>query len=273
MFVKHFLPDGGGIYVTEFGYSRIERSKSVGPWSREMYILHYVTKGACEFSGFCVEQGQAFLIAKGRFHSFTVSDDYEHYWIGFDGAAVERIFEAFGLECHSHQLFFVEQGAMIEARLVELFERLTAAAGKGGKETGNWNLAVLSVLTAMLPLLKTERSSLADERSNYAEQAQRLIETNYMYPIKLSEIAEQIHITEKHMYRLFLKRFGISPQQYLLQTRMRVAGEHLREREFSVKEVALSVGYQSLPSFSKTFSVYYGVSPDAWRKQKANSIS
>ena len=98
---------------------------------------------------------------------------------------------------------------MIEARLVELFERLTAAAGKGGKETGNWNLAVLSVLTAMLPLLKTERSSLADERSNYAEQAQRLIETNYMYPIKLSEIAEQIHITDSCNHRTLHNKQGI----------------------------------------------------------------
>ncbi|MBO5939554.1 MAG: helix-turn-helix domain-containing protein [Clostridia bacterium] len=263
MFVKHFLPDDGGIYVTEFGHSRIEQSKSVGPWSREMYILHYVTKGACEFSGFCVGQGQAFLIAKGRFHSFTVSDDYEHYWIGFDGEAVGQIFKAFGLECRAHQLFFVDHSEIVAARFAELFQKIS---GEDGQDAADLSSGILSALTAMLPLLKEEKHAEACERRNYAEQAQRVIESNYMYPIKMSEIADQIHISEKHMYRVFLKRFRMSPQQYLFKTRMKIAKKHLMETDFSVKEVAQSVGYSSPPSFCKAFLKVYGVTPTEVKK-------
>ena len=49
------------------------------------------------------------LISKERLHSFTISEDYEHYWIGFDGELIDTLFDNFGLEYKDHQLFFVEQ--------------------------------------------------------------------------------------------------------------------------------------------------------------------
>ena len=56
-----FVPKPSKIYVTEFGYSKHKKSKTVGPWTRKIYILHLVVKGYCEFSGFRAEAGRRFL--------------------------------------------------------------------------------------------------------------------------------------------------------------------------------------------------------------------
>ena len=113
IFLRHFTNADRNLFVTEFGHSMYTESKRVGPWSRGIYILHFVSRGYCEFSGFKAEAGQAFLIAKEHLHSFTTSEDYEHYWIGILGDSLEKIFDGFK--------------DMSEAELKELYNSLGMA--------------------------------------------------------------------------------------------------------------------------------------------------
>lgn len=261
-FLKHFIQKDRHLYATEFGHSRHANPKTVGPWSREMYILHFVVRGYCDFSGFRAEAGQAFLIAKGQLHSFAISHDYEHYWIGIAGDAIEEIFASFQIRCHSHQLFFVENADYLKGLFSATLETLR------GPDPEAADSLVLSVFSAMLPLLQSEKLSPMPQKINYAEKVRIFIEANYIYPIKMAHIAEEIHLSEKYMYRLFLNRYGLSPQRFLLQTRMENAGHLLTQEQLSVKEVAYTVGYTSLPAFSKAFTGYFGVSPLAYRNQQ-----
>lgn len=259
-FLKQFFHQGNSLFVTEFGHSVVENSKTVGPWSREVYFLHLVTKGYCEFSGFRVNEGQTFLVSKGLRHSFTVSDNYEHYWIGFGGDAADDLFKIFGLSARPHRLFFVENADFAET----LFSAALQKLQNDGINTPE--SIAFSVLTALLPLLKKEKFSQMRKGINYAEKAEQFIKTNYAYPLRLEDIAKEIHLTEKYMYRLFLARFGISPQKFLLKTRMEAAADLFKKTDMTVKEVANSVGYNLLTSFSKAFSKYHGISPTLFKK-------
>lgn len=261
-FFKQFFSEENGIFVTEFGHSIIKQSKTVGPWSREIYILHFVTKGYCDFSGFRAESGQIFLISKGLRHSFKTSDNYEHFWIGFSGTLVEALFQAFGITSKSHQLFVLQNSKFAELLFFNTLKELTSGTLSDSVS------AVLSTLMALLPLLQTKKSCYAIPQASYAEKVQRFILTNYPYPIKMSEIAEEIHITEKHMYKLFLMRFGMSPQKFLLKTRMEMAKKFLTEGDLTIKETAFSVGYTSLTAFYKAFSKYFGFPPGKYQNTK-----
>lgn len=263
-FLKQFFPQNHKLFVTEFGHSIKKEKTAVGPWSREIYILHFVVKGTCEFSGFTANQGQAFLISQGLRHSFTVSEDYEHYWIGFNGYAVKELFAFFQLESAPHQLYFVENTEFAEILFSNTLKKLTA------DDAGTPESIVLSLLTAFLPLLKTESRADLRRETNYAEKVQKFIQTNYANPLRMADIAKEIHITEKYMYRLFLNRFGMPPQKFLLKTRMEAAKNLLMQTDLTIKEVASSVGYSSLPSFSKAFSDFYLKSPSAFKKTKQN---
>lgn len=247
------------MFVTEFGHSMHRCSKSVGPWSREIYILHFVVRGYCDFSGFRAEEGQAFFISREHLHAFTISDDYEHYWIGFMGNSVKKLFSAFSLTSDSHQLFFVENPAFAKALFSLTEEKLQ------NSEADSPESFVLSLLTAMLPLLTREKQSVTVRKINYAEQTKLFIEANYAYPIKMIDIANALHLSEKYMYRIFKEKYAIPPQRFLLKTRMEAARVLLMHNNISIKETAYAVGYTSLPAFSKVFSKYHGVSPSLFR--------
>jgi AraC-like DNA-binding protein len=47
---------------------------------------------------------------------------------------------------------------------------------------------------------------------------------------------------------------------------MKSAGKMLGESDFSVTEIALSLGYPDLYTFTKAFRKYYGSSPSVFRK-------
>jgi AraC family transcriptional regulator of arabinose operon len=260
--VKHFLCEERPLFVSELGHSSYKESKRVGPWSRAIFILHLVVRGYADFSGFRAEAGQVFLIAKDRLHSFTTSEDYEHYWIGFGGETVGTLFAAFGIEHREHKLFRVEDADFAKSLFSLAMERASRESDEGGET------AVLSVLAALLPLLRSGKMSAAPHKTDYAERALLFIKNNYMYPIKMEDISKELYISEKYMYRLFLDRFHVSPQKYLKATRMRVAKELLLQGALSVAEIAQSVGYASLSVFSKVFKEYYGESPSAARKSK-----
>ena len=76
----------------------------------------------------------------------------------------------------------------------------------------------------------------------------------------MNDIAKAIHLSEKYMYRLFKERFNISPQKYLLKTRMEVAKSLLLQKNISIKEVACMVGYTSFPSFTIGSSTLFACS-------------
>ncbi len=80
-----FPADGADWYVTEFGYSAPTTPRTVGPWVRSTYILHYIIEGVCHCDDFDVGAGEAFLISKENLHRFRLTPPYRHYWIAFDG--------------------------------------------------------------------------------------------------------------------------------------------------------------------------------------------
>ena len=260
LFLKHFFCQDKSMFVTEFGHSKHDQRKKVGPWSRDMYILHLVVKGQAEFSGFSVQEGQAFLISKERLHSIVTNADYEHYWIGFDGEMFAGTFQALKLENDAHGVFFVEDYCFAKTLFSSTYEMLK------NESSENPESLVLSTLLSILPLLNSVKRSKTPSKINYAEKVSMYIKNNYMYPLKMSDIAKEIFLTEKYMYRLFLERYHISPKQFLIKMRMEKAYELLQKSDLSVADVASAVGYDAIAVFSRIFAKYFGVSPSTVKK-------
>ena len=89
----------------------------------------------------------------------------------------------------------------------------------------------------------------------------RHIENNLGETILFAEVAHQFGYSERSLYRLFQKDLNMSFIQYYTIRRILKAIELLLERKLSVKEVALEVGYNSVPTFSNTFFKFLGQRP------------
>ena len=95
----------------------------------------------------------------------------------------------------------------------------------------------------------------------------RFFEFHLSTPLKLSAVAEALHVTPNYLNRLFLKELGMPPKRYLIEQRMHLAYSLLSSTELTVKEISLKCGYRNQFAFSREFRLKYGRSPSEIRKE------
>jgi AraC-like DNA-binding protein len=96
-------------------------------------------------------------------------------------------------------------------------------------------------------------------------RARDLADARYFDPIGVDDMAQAAGLSRAHFSRAFKQAFGESPRAYLLTRRLERAAALLRTTDRSVADVCLSVGLQSIGSFTTSFSRMFGMSPTAYR--------
>ncbi len=98
-------------------------------------------------------------------------------------------------------------------------------------------------------------------------RAKDLADARYFEPLGVNDLAEAAGLSRAHFSRAFREAFGESPHSYLLTRRLERAATLLRTTDRSVLDVCLSVGLQSVGSFTTCFTRTYGMSPTAYRER------
>ena len=96
-------------------------------------------------------------------------------------------------------------------------------------------------------------------------RAKDLADARFTEPLDVAELARAAGLSPAHFSREFRRAFGESPHGYLLTRRMERAAALLRSTDRSVADICLSVGLQSIGSFTTSFTRTYGMSPTAYR--------
>ena len=98
-------------------------------------------------------------------------------------------------------------------------------------------------------------------RSAYVERATAFVAANLASPVRLEELARRVGTSPRHLSREFQRELGTSPVRYAAGLRLDAAAKRLRETERPVKEIALDLGYPSVPRFNAAFRQRFGCTP------------
>jgi AraC-like DNA-binding protein len=98
-------------------------------------------------------------------------------------------------------------------------------------------------------------------------RAKDLVDARYFEPLSVDDLAAAAGLSRAHFSREFRRAFGESPHAYLLTRRLERAAALLQATDRSVADVCLTVGLQSIGSFTTSFTRTYGVSPMAYRER------
>lgn len=115
--------------------------------------------------------------------------------------------------------------------------------------------------------------SLDTKMSKECGAAKRYIDSNYMENITLDLLADLTHMNKFYLVHSFTKYTGLSPINYLTQRRIQVATELLSSTDFSIAQIATSVGFSSQSYFSQVFRKALGMTPVQYRKKQIKDIS
>ena len=230
------------------------------PESHRSYSIAYVRKGSFG----CVAGGQAHDLVAG---SLLVGYPGDEYMCTHDHHAC-------GDECLSFQFSteFVESlgateawraGAAPPLAALMVLGELGQAAANGRSDVGldevGLHFASRFVETLSKEKPRDLKQSAADRRR--AVEAALWIEENSHEHVDLEDAAEAAGLSPFHFLRLFSKAIGVTPHQYLVRSRLKRAARLLAERERSVTDIALDVGFADLSNFVRTFHRAAGVSP------------
>ena len=154
-----------------------------------------------------------------------------------------------------------------QERLLPYFERLCQMElyRRNSQETVGVLLALLGVYQDLAEPQREERKK-EDPR---IMEALSLIAAGYHRSEFCAEtIARKMAVSRTTLNRLFQKKIGRSPGQYLLEYRLQQS-EKLLQMGMTVKQTALSCGFEDPFYYSRVFRKHYGMPPLDYRLQFA----
>jgi AraC family transcriptional regulator of adaptative response / DNA-3-methyladenine glycosylase II len=126
------------------------------------------------------------------------------------------------------------------------------------------------------PCLRCRPESAPDSPAWLGSQASvnralRLIEEGGLAETRVSDFAERLGVTDRHLRRLFLKHLGVGPLAVEQTRRVHLAKKLLHETRLSMTDVAFAAGFGSLRRFNETFRQLFRRPPSAIRRDAARA--
>ena len=260
------------IYLMLCGLERCRPGYRFDTAQRPGYHLHVILSGK---GMLCVEGrkkelhfGQLFLTKPDEetWYQADLEEPWVYCWMTFDGNNARTYVERAGFQEHINWLncFVAQERFYSVVQKVLSLPEMTLAN----------DLARLGALLEFISLAvesnykseQTTRHSREYASDDYVEYALGYIRYNYA-TATISDVAKNIGIHRSYLTNIFRKKVGISPQEHLMQCRMRESSRLLLETCMPVQEIAKQVGYENPMTFSKIFKNEYGLSPKHYRLQ------
>ncbi len=244
-----------------FGHEVCKPLHSYGPATRFFYLIHYVVSGEGIFQRggkqYRVRAGQCFVICPDdiTFYQADEADPWHYIWLGFTTSLpLPPRMTAPILESETAARIFPEMLRYMEAGVEQPEIYLTARL---------WEL--YSHFSCH------DRTADQSHTETLMLRAKNAIESEYMQEITVEGLAKRLHLERSYFSTLFKKYFGISPQGYLVNYRLRIAALLLTREHYTPTLAARATGYTDLCNFSRMFKKKYHMSPSEYARSVRSS--
>ncbi len=210
----------------------------------DIYHVHYVVSGRGKFYAndkvYDVKPGECFMAKAGLRHNYEADkeDPWYYIWVTFRGTIAKS------LDSIENPVFPVDGSIFNDVK--------NSINYSNSREI--YLIGCISRLISDITDGHTTNDIIASIKNH--------INVNYMTNPKITDIARSFGISRNHITRLFKEKTGISPQEYLINRKMKEAKKYL-DLGMNVNETAQITGYSDYTTFSRAFKKYYGTSPSS----------
>jgi AraC family transcriptional regulator, arabinose operon regulatory protein len=123
-----------------------------------------------------------------------------------------------------------------------------------------------SLLQTFVPYLNHSNDNPVHKKSSgVLAQAKLYIEDNLSSPLKITDIASHLHISSRHLSRLFGTELGVSYSEYVQNERVQRAAILLKKTDLSIKDIVEETGFSNVHYFTRVFTSTMRSSPGRFR--------
>lgn len=231
-----------------------------GRYFHSYHEIFLLLNGDVEFIGSSlrtkVKPFDLFLIPKGDYHQFSVLSDIENYERCVIDIRKSIVYGEIESLFEKRSILSLNKNH----RIVRNIEYLLSAMSVMSK--ADYDVLLNSVVTDILLEIKysPKKSTELEKFDNLPMRLIDSLDRNYTTDVTLEALAKENYCSVSQICHIFKKSFGISIKQYLLQKRMEIAREKIKNG-IDIKTVSENVGYTDYVTFYRAYKKYFGVSP------------
>ena len=228
------------------------------------YQLLYNPEGEGVFeSSHCpptrLKAGDMFLLFPGEWHTYhpDQSIGWKSRWIGFKGKNMDDRVRA-GFLNPEKPIYHVGYSPDIET----LYKRAYEAAIEEAALSQQVMAGIVNHLIGMMYSLERNIELGKNQiQVDMVNKARLLIRESLESDLSIQQIAEDLGVSYSNFRKLFKEYTGLSPATYQQELRLLRAKELLTTTEYSIKEIAYRLNFESPDYFSAKFKMKMGCKP------------
>ena len=273
---RHYLINSEDLQNLNARLLSIAFSKDEGDWKSIMHTHHFtellfVVSGEGSFS-FNQEQsplrrGDLVIIPPYTEHTERSSQNHplEYYVLGIDGIS---FLSQKDRECAQVFCNFEHDPSIHELFRQMLYEIRTAQYGSQTICQHLLEILILKIIRSQ-QLIPVSINSI--RMTKECAQIKEYLDSNYAEDITLDTLTGLTHMNKYYMVHSFTKYAGLSPIQYLNQTRLKRAQHLLKNTNYSISDIASSTGFSSQSYFTQIFRKNFNMTPVKYRQEHAKN--
>lgn len=228
----------------------------------EMYLFEYIIEGSgtLQYNGttYSIGPGDAYILHKNSSHKYwpNAKDPWKKIWFMLDGMLVPSLISGFDLQ---NEMLFHRFGNQ------KPFEEIISLAQKNlSLEELNHLIGVqLHILLSML-----NKHCTLSAQQDVALQVREILDNNLYEKLNLDSISKELFLSKAHIINIFKAKYGITPYQYYIQQKIKIASALLSQSVLPVNKIADMLHFSDSRYFSYAFKKNLGISPNTYRKMK-----
>jgi AraC family transcriptional regulator len=133
-------------------------------------------------------------------------------------------------------------------------------------------IASLALKELMIRLTQTQARDMLEKTYKELASSNRLahvvdyIKKNIRENLQLDELASQACMSKAHFLRTFKNELGLTPMDFVIKERLKLAKYYLVMGGFQIQEVCVMSGFNNLTNFIRAFKKEFHVTPKTFQK-------
>jgi len=197
-------------------------------------------------------------------HSDAFPENGCYYCIMIDSDYFEEQFKMYS----SNMVVFNNCQFIICSDILKALNTFAFEYSKGMKNSDVTLSAQATIITHwIIRSILGENLDMRSISANYSVgRIQQYIEQHFGENITVGKLAEMVYLSESTMNRLFKKETGLTPFEYLIETRVGKSKIMLGRKNMHITDIAIRCGFNSNSHFTSCFKRVTGISPSEYRK-------
>ncbi|MBQ9990910.1 MAG: helix-turn-helix transcriptional regulator [Lachnospiraceae bacterium] len=248
--------------------------------SHDYYEITYVDRGCLrttiEDTEYILQEKELLVYGPGQFHTQSIAE-------GESCSYVTIIFSMENLILRDQD----EENKLLLNKIFPYDKKIYSLIKSFVQESSSQlpylnTLLLCLVQEIVIRLLQSEFSDHKEERpiaitrQHYQDELlERIlshIEENICEPLTIAEICQRFSLSRSSLQLLFKENLDQTPKKYISDLKLEKSCQMIRENKYTLSEIALMLGFNSIHYFSRAFAQKYHMAPSEYSKQMFDQI-